>query len=525
MRGERPQTGRLPGRWLALAAGVVAALGLCIPGGIVAWRAVERYLAEGPPPAPALLRGDPPLPPAPPPPPPPSPPPPPPKLPCPPTAPPRPPLPRRVDEWLKAKAITLELPTERRPLPTPLPPGRSEPGFKLRGIKGLLWTPEQYLAEIPVMAKYKMNFLVNCYGSLFRIGGLSLGAMRNEWWLPLPPDKREGFERVVQACKDHGIQFCFAMNPAFLSQRPLRYGDPQDTEDLWQHFAWMQGLGVRWFSLAFDDVPQQTQAKGQAELVNDFLMRLRANDPEAQIIMCPTVYGGRGGPGNTYLVTLAETLHEDVYVFWTGHTVWSSRVARESAAGYRRTVQRRLIFWDNLCDDLYAMPMLGPVDHPPDLCEEVDGYIMNPHRITNELNRLPMLTCADYAYNPWDYDPARSIEQAVLHLGETPEQRAVLKDLVETYPGRWFVAGLRAPFRSPVMKRFYDCLANDEDLREAVEALWRVRELAERLREYFPGRFAATRDALGLHLKLMQDAYDHRVGCWPEGARPPAIMW
>ena len=65
-----------------------------------------------------------------------------------------------INDW------RVELPKEIRPLPEPLPEGQ-KPGFKIRGIKGLAWTPDQYLKEIPVLAKYKMNFLMNCYLSLF----------------------------------------------------------------------------------------------------------------------------------------------------------------------------------------------------------------------------------------------------------------------------------------------------------------------------------------------------------------------
>ena len=43
----------------------------------------------------------------------------------------------------------------------------------------------------------------------------------------------------------------------------------------------------------------------------------------------------------------------------------------------------------------------------------------NPLSPQNDLNRIPLLTCTDYAYNPWDYDPARSIGQAIVHLAKT----------------------------------------------------------------------------------------------------------
>ncbi|HOW19312.1 MAG TPA: hypothetical protein PLC79_09765, partial [Phycisphaerae bacterium] len=49
------------------------------------------------------------------------------------------------------KDFSVTLPETIEPLPTPLPPGK-EPGFKFRGTKGWMWTPPQYLAEVPVLA-------------------------------------------------------------------------------------------------------------------------------------------------------------------------------------------------------------------------------------------------------------------------------------------------------------------------------------------------------------------------------------
>ncbi len=70
-------------------------------------------------------------------------------------------------------ALHVELPKEVRPLPEPLPSGQTKPGFAIRGTKGWNWTSEQYLAEIPVLARYKMNFLMNCYTSMFSSARIS----------------------------------------------------------------------------------------------------------------------------------------------------------------------------------------------------------------------------------------------------------------------------------------------------------------------------------------------------------------
>ena len=416
--------------------------------------------------------------------------------------------------------IEITLPTELRPLPEPLPEGRSEPGFKIRGPRGWAWTPEQYLAEIPIIAKYKMNFLFLCYLSMF-----DSPKGDNRWWAPLPPAKREGYERVVRSCQEHGINFCFAMNPNRASSRPLKYDSEQDANDLYAHFAWMQGLGVKWFSLCLDDISTGIDASGQARLVTEFLRRLRAKDPEAQMVFCPTIYWGGGG--SPYLKTMAWELPEDVYVFWTGPQVFSGTVDTFAAKSYRACIKRRLIYWDNYpVNDGTLILSLGPVmERAPDLCEVVDGYVTNPLYPQTEINRIPLLTCADYAYNPWAYDPMRSIGQAILHLAETPEQRQVLKELVEMYPGWQVLARRQIHCSSPLITRFFNALEEEEGLPEAVEIMEQVRDVERRLETHFPGRYQATVKTVEYHLALMKAAYDQKCGRLPKNAPAPPAPW
>ena len=73
--------------------------------------------------------------------------------------------------------FVVALPTEERPFPESLRAGEA-PSFKIRGTKGWAWTPEQYLAEIPYLVRFKMNFLMNCYLSMFDIESRAAGDFR-----------------------------------------------------------------------------------------------------------------------------------------------------------------------------------------------------------------------------------------------------------------------------------------------------------------------------------------------------------
>lgn len=403
----------------------------------------------------------------------------------------------------------IQLPREQRPIPEPLKPGE-KPGFPLRGIKGWMWLPQTYLAQIPFLAEHKMNFLMNCYGSMTDIEHYAWGDPNiNRWWEPLPEPKKRAYEKVVKACQEKGIAYCFSMNPNLCSKRPLKYDSKQDLEALWKHYAWMQSLGVHWFNISLDDIGEGIEASGQARLANEFFRRLRAKDPLASLILCPTWYWGDGtDPAQRqYLNTLAKELDPDIYLFWTGDEVVGP-ITRRAADSYTSIVKHRLFLWDNypVNDDNPTMH-LGPVIHrDPDLCEVIDGYMSNSMCKQMEAGRISLLTCADYAYNPRAYDPARSIGQSILNLAKTDAQRSVLRDLVELYPGMLlFAAGTGY---NPARQHFFRLATEHHSgfvLRSYVRG---VEDLAARMSRAFPTSFPDARktlvdDIAWMHAQLM----------------------
>ena len=412
------------------------------------------------------------------------------------------------------KDFRLDLPTAIREFPEPLAPGQN-PGFKMRGTKGWMWKPEQYLAEIPVMAKYKMNFLMNCYGSMTDIEHYPWGHPEvNRWWEDLPATKKAAYENIVRRCRKNGIEFCFSMNPNLCSKRALNYSSDQDINDLWKHYSWMQSLGVKWFNISLDDISQGIDAKGQARVVNEIFRRLKAKDPKAEFLFTPTFYSGDGTnpAAKAYLEILAKDLDKDVYLFWTGDSVVGN-ITRKAADTYKGVARHRLFLWDNYpVNDAHPTMNLGPVtNRDPDLCEVIDGYMSNPLCQQNEANRIAMLTCADYAYNPEAYDPMRSIGQAILHLGKTPEQREVMRELVERYPG-FIICGKPMTGLNPVRERLAQLIATPHS-RYVVEALIRDMEgVLAKMEAAFPTSYGPEKQTVKNDIEFMKKTMTQRYG-------------
>ncbi len=410
--------------------------------------------------------------------------------------------------------FAVRLPAEKRPFPEPLASAVA-PGFAVRGIKGWMWTPGQYLSEIPWLIRCKMNFLMNCYGSMCDIEHYPWGDPRvNRWWEPLPAQKKRAYERVVAACRKQGVRFCFSMNPNICTRRIVRYDSAEDLDLLWRHYAWMQSLGVRWFNISLDDISEGIDAAGQARMVNAIFGRLRGRDAGAQMIFCPTYYWGDGvgADQEPYLATLARLLDRDVYLFWTGDGVVGP-ITRRAAESFRRISGHRLFIWDNYpVNDGSPTMHLGPVAlRDPDLSDVAEGYMSNPMRSQNEANRIPMFTCADYAYNPRTYDPERSIGQAILHQTESRRGREALADLVELYPGM-LLGGSGSTAYNPVRERPSRILRMPHGLPAARAYVCGVETTLKRLKLAFPRRYGAEQATIAADVVAMRKTIAARYG-------------
>ena len=297
------------------------------------------------------------------------------------------------------------------------------------------------------------------------------------------------------------------MNPNIASKRMVNDNAPESVDLLWKHYAWMQGLGVKWFNISLDDITEGINAASQAKVANDIFHRLRAKDPEAQLIFCPTFYSGdgTGEKQKPYLEILARELDRDIYLFWTGDAV-VGRVTRQATDTFRSICGHRLFLWDNYpVNDDHPTMHLGPVvDRDPNICEVIDGYMSNPHCKQNEINRIPLATCADYAWNPAAYDPARSIGQAIVQVADTPGQREVLRDLVEAYPGMLVYSPHRGTGFNAVQEQFDRIIGAPYSRQAAIAYVEHLQKLSDRLKQQFPDQYQPEKLTLDNDIKSLK---------------------
>ncbi len=398
-----------------------------------------------------------------------------------------------------------------------------EPGFKIRGIKGYAWTPGQYLAEIPALAAGKANFLMNCYLSMFSLRekpeykyGTFLDSIENNWWKPLPADRKAEWIKVINTCKENNIYFCFSMNPQLFSDRPLRTDSDDDFNLLWKHYEWAQQNGVRWFSLCLDDVDErmvEVEGRNHALLANRLFEALKANDKDASFAFCPTWYWGTGSdPGHRlYLEALAGTLDPEIYVFWTGPYVVPVKITTTEALEFKNIVRHRVILWDNYpVNDNHPAIHLGPLTgRDKDLYEVVDGYMANSMGLQSDINSIPVITALDYAYNPEEYDPSRSIGQAIAHLTPDKTRQKVLAKLVEAYPGSLILAENKSAkgnvSLNPIRDNLMGLLTSEADAGIVEDYIYKHQLLLKDLRGSFPDTYQSGINFLKNDIRWMRE--------------------
>ena len=344
-------------------------------------------------------------------------------------------------------------------------------GFVIKGMKGYGWTPEICLEEVATLKEYGLNFFAPCYSSFFAEHDIEVFEELdgyNLWWKPMNDDLKARWSKVVKACEEERIIFCFGMNPMLFSPRPLDPAKDEDFDALLAKYRWFQEQGVSWFYIAIDDLHLQSHleidAVGQSLFTNKLYAALKEHDSQCRMIFCPTWYRGKDlkvSEKRAYLEQLAETLHKDILVFWTGEYTVSPEVSVDDVMRYKDVVKHEMILWDNYpVNDYHNTMNVAPLTgREGGISEVLYGMMANPMR-DNLMTRLPLYTMADFMNNPYGYDPERSIAAAIDHIAQNDVQKALLEGLVQYYSSN-LKFGSRTTKFFPVRDEFGRLLADN----------------------------------------------------------------
>lgn len=290
------------------------------------------------------------------------------------------------------------------------------PLFKKRGyIEGFYgdtWEHSKRISVMKLMASYGMNTYF--YAPKDDI-------YHREKWRELYPEKELSELKILfeTACENE-LDFYWAVGPGL----SYKYTSDSDFDDLIAKFRSLYNIGVRGFGLLLDDIPWEFQYEEDAaafdsivdahiSLVNKTYTALKELDSTISLTVCPTQYSG--DESGYYISKFGSNIPADVSLFWTGREICSRVLTVSEADDLMRSTGHMPLYWDNYpvndCEMYHEMHLGAIIGRDRELFRHCEGIISNVMEYA-ECSKIPLLTIADFLWNPIAYNPKNSLANA-----------------------------------------------------------------------------------------------------------------
>ena len=150
---------------------------------------------------------------------------------------------------------------------------------------------------------------------------------------------------------------------------------------------------------------------------------LKEIDNEINLTVCPTQYSG--DEKGYYISKFGQGIPTDVKMFWTGAEICSRVLTVRESDELFRSTNHKPLFWDNFpvndCEMFQEMHLGAIIGRDRELYKHCEGLISNVMEYA-ECSKIPLVTIADYLWNPNSYNSDESLKNAHKELlGEKAE--------------------------------------------------------------------------------------------------------
>ncbi|MBQ4626940.1 MAG: beta-N-acetylglucosaminidase domain-containing protein [Clostridia bacterium] len=361
------------------------------------------------------------------------------------------------------------------------------PLFKKRGyiegFYGPTWENQKRLSVMKLMAKYGMNtFFYAPKDDIYH----------REKWRELYPEKElnELKKLYVTACENE-LDFHWAIGPGLT----YNYSSDADFALLINKIKSIYDIGVRNFGLLLDDIPDEFQydddrnnfesiVDAQIYLVNKTYDALKRINERITLTVCPTQY--HGDATSEYISKFGSSIPDDVSLFWTGAEICSRVLTVREADELFDSTKHRPLYWDNFpvndCEMFHEMHLGAIIGRDKELYKHCEGIISNVMEYA-ECSKIPLMTIADFLWNPIAYNSEKSLKNAHKEiLGDKAELFALFAD----HLGVSCLSKYSSAFMSETLSRVLFLDANgqkDESLKELKEYNHKMRKCLEMLED------------------------------------------
>ncbi|MFE5291890.1 protein O-GlcNAcase [Isoptericola sp. NPDC056618] len=271
---------------------------------------------------------------------------------------------------------------------------------------------------------------------------------RERWREEYPEPDLARIGELARASTARGVRFTFALHPAL----DMRFADDDEHRALARKAEQAWRVGVRSFSLLFDDVPMELVDPGDRVAFGDgpegvgrahgrtaarFAANvLRPRGIDAPLLVCPTDYAGNDL--TPYRAGFRAELPAEAVVLWTGRDIVVGEVTRQDVDAAGAAFGRPLVLWDNFpVNDfdrsrLFLGPLTGRTDDVAG--SALVGIVANP-MVEPLPSRFALASVGRWAHDPQGYDRSAAGRDALLRVaGEAAERLAPLVRACSAWP-------------------------------------------------------------------------------------------
>ncbi len=290
------------------------------------------------------------------------------------------------------------------------------PLFKTRGyiegFYGKTWENSKRLSVMKLMASYGMNtFFYAPKDDIYH---------REKWREFYPENELNQLKNLFNVANENYLDFHWTIGPGLT----YKYTSDDDFKLLINKIKSVYDIGIRNFGLLLDDIPWEFQYEedemtfdsvvdAHIYLVNKTYNALKEIDTTINLTVCPTQYSG---DCNEYYITkFGCNIPADINLFWTGAEICSRVITVREANELTNATNHRPLYWDNFpvndCEMFQEMHLGALIGRDKELYKHCEGIISNVMEFA-ECSKIPLMTIADYLWNPLAYNPDESLKNA-----------------------------------------------------------------------------------------------------------------
>ena len=282
----------------------------------------------------------------------------------------------------------------------------------IEGFYGKTWSNEKRLSVMKLMAKYGMNtFYYAPKDDIYH---------REKWRELYPETELEALKNLYNFATENYLEFAWNIGPGLT----YKYTSEEDFNLLIEKIKSIYNIGVKTFGLLLDDIPWEFQYDEDKErfdgivdahiyLINKTYKALKDIDNSINLTVCPTQYSG--DEKGYYISKFGQGIPADVKMFWTGAEICSRILTVRESDELFRSTNHKPLFWDNFpvndCEMFQEMHLGAIIGRDKELYKHCEGIISNVMEYA-ECSKIPLLTIADFLWNPVSYNPDESLENA-----------------------------------------------------------------------------------------------------------------